>query len=139
MFVKLCKVVRPSVRSAEFICKFFKSPQKSHSAGFLLFHTPLEFTFFRNLLNDLLRHTFATIITLNNGVPIESVSKMLGEISFIIICPRLFPVRKSFYSLIHFQILLIFSPMIPHCNLRQYLSISHYFKFYFIKSNSTFK
>jgi site-specific recombinase XerD len=25
------------------------------------------------------RHTFATTITLNNGVPIESVSKMLGH------------------------------------------------------------
>ncbi len=25
------------------------------------------------------RHTFATTITLNNGVPIETVSKMLGH------------------------------------------------------------
>jgi len=27
----------------------------------------------------LARHTFATTVTLNNGVPIESVSKMLGH------------------------------------------------------------
>lgn len=31
------------------------------------------------LLMHLARHTFATTITLANGVPIESVSKMLGH------------------------------------------------------------
>ena len=31
----------------------------------------------KNLTFHLARHTFATTITLNNGVPIESVSKML--------------------------------------------------------------
>jgi site-specific recombinase XerD len=29
----------------------------------------------------LARHTFATTITLTNGVPIETVSKMLGHVS----------------------------------------------------------
>lgn len=33
----------------------------------------------KNLTFHLARHTFATTITLNNGVPIESVSKMLGH------------------------------------------------------------
>jgi site-specific recombinase XerD len=28
---------------------------------------------------DIARHTFATTITLSNGVPIETVSKMLGH------------------------------------------------------------
>nr|WP_317042182.1 tyrosine-type recombinase/integrase [Salegentibacter sediminis] len=31
------------------------------------------------LTTHLARHTFATTITLTNGVPIESVSKMLGN------------------------------------------------------------
>ena len=29
----------------------------------------------------LARHTFATTVTLNNGVPLETVSKMLGHAS----------------------------------------------------------
>ncbi len=33
----------------------------------------------KNLTVHLARHTFATTITLSNGVPIESVSKMLGH------------------------------------------------------------
>lgn len=33
----------------------------------------------KNLTFHLARHTFATTITLNNGVPLESVSKMLGH------------------------------------------------------------
>ena len=33
----------------------------------------------KNLTFHLARHTFATTITLSNGVPIESVSKMLGH------------------------------------------------------------
>jgi len=33
----------------------------------------------KNLTSHIARHTFATTITLNNGVPIESVSKMLGH------------------------------------------------------------
>lgn len=33
----------------------------------------------KNLTTHLARHTFATTITLNNGVPIESVSRMLGH------------------------------------------------------------
>lgn len=33
----------------------------------------------KNLTTHLARHTFATTITLSNGVPIESVSKMLGH------------------------------------------------------------
>ena len=33
----------------------------------------------KNLTFHLARHTFATTITLTNGVPIESVSKMLGH------------------------------------------------------------
>ena len=32
----------------------------------------------KNLTFHLARHTFATTVTLTNGVPIESVSKMLG-------------------------------------------------------------
>jgi len=32
-----------------------------------------------NLTFHIARHTFATTITLNNGVPIETVSKMLGH------------------------------------------------------------
>jgi site-specific recombinase XerD len=35
----------------------------------------------KNLSSHLARHTFATTITLNNNVPIESVSKMLGHSS----------------------------------------------------------
>ncbi|MEO0331194.1 MAG: site-specific integrase, partial [Bacteroidota bacterium] len=35
----------------------------------------------KNLTFHLARHTFATTITLANGVPIESVSKMLGHTS----------------------------------------------------------
>ena len=33
----------------------------------------------RNLTTHLARHTFATTVTLNNDVPIESVSSMLGH------------------------------------------------------------
>lgn len=33
----------------------------------------------KNMTFHLARHTFATTITLTNGVPIESVSKMLGH------------------------------------------------------------
>ena len=35
----------------------------------------------KNLTSHLARHTFATTITLNEGVPLEVVSKMLVEIS----------------------------------------------------------
>jgi site-specific recombinase XerD len=35
----------------------------------------------KNLTYNLARHTFATTVTLSNGVPIESVSKMLGHTS----------------------------------------------------------
>ena len=35
----------------------------------------------KNLTTHLARHTFATTVTLNNGVAIESVSKMLGHTS----------------------------------------------------------
>ncbi len=35
----------------------------------------------KNLTSHIARHTFATTVTLNNGVPIESVSKMLGHSS----------------------------------------------------------
>ena len=35
----------------------------------------------QNLTTHLARHTFATTVTLNNGVPIETVSKMLGHSS----------------------------------------------------------
>jgi site-specific recombinase XerD len=33
----------------------------------------------KNITFHLARHTFATTVTLSNGVPIESVSKMLGH------------------------------------------------------------
>jgi site-specific recombinase XerD len=35
----------------------------------------------KDLTFHIARHTFATTITLNHGVPIESVSKMLGHAS----------------------------------------------------------
>ncbi|WP_321295459.1 site-specific integrase [Marinifilum fragile] len=35
----------------------------------------------KNLTMHMARHTFATSITLSNGVPIETVSKMLGHTS----------------------------------------------------------
>src|SRR5690606_41103087 len=35
----------------------------------------------KSLTTHLARHTFATTVTLSNGVPIESVSKMLGHTS----------------------------------------------------------
>ncbi|PKP03857.1 MAG: recombinase [Bacteroidetes bacterium HGW-Bacteroidetes-6] len=35
----------------------------------------------KNITSHVARHTFATTITLNNGIPIESVSKMLGHSS----------------------------------------------------------
>ncbi|MEM0942280.1 MAG: tyrosine-type recombinase/integrase [Bacteroidota bacterium] len=34
----------------------------------------------KNLIFHLARHTFTTTVALSNGVPIESVSKMLGHI-----------------------------------------------------------
>jgi site-specific recombinase XerD len=33
----------------------------------------------KELTSHIARHTFATTVTLSNGVPIESVSKMLGH------------------------------------------------------------
>ena len=33
----------------------------------------------KNITTHMARHTFATTITLSNGVPIETVSKMLGH------------------------------------------------------------
>jgi len=33
----------------------------------------------KNLTSHVARHTFATTVTLSNGVPIETVSKMLGH------------------------------------------------------------
>lgn len=33
----------------------------------------------KNITSHLARHTFATTVTLTNGVPLESVSKMLGH------------------------------------------------------------
>src|SRR5690606_22500911 len=39
----------------------------------------------KNLTSHLARHTFATTVTLSNGVPIESVSKMRGHTSTITI------------------------------------------------------
>ncbi|WP_215222638.1 tyrosine-type recombinase/integrase [Echinicola shivajiensis] len=33
----------------------------------------------KNLIHQTARHTFATTVTLMNGVPIETVSKMLGH------------------------------------------------------------
>ena len=33
----------------------------------------------KNLTMHMARHTFATTVTLSNGVPIETVSKMLGH------------------------------------------------------------
>ena len=35
----------------------------------------------KNLTSHIARHTFATTVTLNNDVPIETVSKMLGHSS----------------------------------------------------------
>jgi integrase len=41
----------------------------------------------KRITSHLVRHTFATTISLSNGVPIESVSKMLGHTSYADICP----------------------------------------------------
>ena len=38
-------------------------------------------TISKNLTFHVARHTFATSVTLSNGVPIETVSKMLGHTS----------------------------------------------------------
>jgi site-specific recombinase XerD len=35
----------------------------------------------KNLTMHVARHSFATSVTLNNGIPIETVSKMLGHTS----------------------------------------------------------
>ena len=43
----------------------------------------------KNLTCHIARHTFATTITLTNGVPIETVSKMLGHKNFRL--PRFTP------------------------------------------------
>lgn len=40
----------------------------------------MECSISRNLTFHLARHTFATTVTLTNGVPIESVSKMVGHL-----------------------------------------------------------
>ena len=42
--------------------------------SFFLVKSPKFFLYFYSA-----RHTFATTITLNNGMPIETVSKMLGH------------------------------------------------------------
>jgi len=36
----------------------------------------------KNLTTHIARHTFATTVTLDNDVPLESVSKMLGHMKF---------------------------------------------------------
>ncbi len=41
--------------------------------------SPDDFNIKKNLTTHLARHTFATTVTLTNGVPIETVGKMLGH------------------------------------------------------------
>jgi len=57
-------------------------PVKSNQKMNEFLHEIAELTDIKkNLTTHLARHTFATTITLNNGVPIETVSKMLGHSS----------------------------------------------------------
>jgi len=48
-----------AIKVNEFLCSFYRQQQK--------------------LFMHLGRHTFATTVTLSNGVPIETVGKMLGH------------------------------------------------------------
>ncbi len=60
---------------------FSAKKTRNENCGFFVFLKSLERTpkGEKNLTFHLARHTFVTTVTLLNGVPIESVSKMLGH------------------------------------------------------------
>jgi integrase len=74
----------------EILCKYSKEPDIIHSGRLLPKLTNQRLNIYLKEISDLCqfkkelafhcaRHTFATTVTLTSGVPIETVSKMLGH------------------------------------------------------------
>jgi site-specific recombinase XerD len=81
----------PLLQKAKSILKKYANNPECHSKGLLLpVHSNQKMNSYlkeladicgisKNLTMHVARHTFATSVTLNNGVPLETVSKILGH------------------------------------------------------------